>query len=303
MSLSVKQITDIGTKQLEAKGIMDARRDSESLYCYMVGVPRSKLFAEFQYTLQEVLCDKYFELIERRASGEPLQYIVGNTEFMGLPFLVEPGVLIPRQDTESLVEDALEVMSNGTLRRMPASDFRKSWDVLDLCTGSGAIGISLAKLAPELGLKVNVTMTDISGDALAIAKKNAKINDVEKMVKLVEGDLFEPLGGVLGAKKFDLVVSNPPYIPTKIIGKLQREIKEHEPLIALDGGEDGLEIYRRIGESVGKHLKKDGILMMEIGNDQRMPVTEILNNTGVFPDIRCHQDYARNDRVIFAAKQ
>ena len=302
MSLTVKQITDIATKQLESCGISDARRDSDTLYCYMVGIPESKMFTEYQYTLQEVLCDKYFDLIDRRASGEPLQYIVGSTEFMGLPFRVAPGVLIPRQDTETLVEDALEVMERGTLRRDPVIDLKKSWDVLDLGTGSGAIAISIAKIAPEVGVKASVTASDISKDALKIARENARLNGAEKMVKFVEGDLFAPLGGVLGTKKFDMIISNPPYIPTEVIDTLQLEVKDHEPMMALDGGEDGLDIYRRIAEALPKHLKKDGVLMLEIGHDQREAVTGILKETELFFDIRCHQDLARKDRVIFAVR-
>ena len=302
MSLTVKQITDIATKQLEASGIADARRDSDTLYCFMVGVPESKMFTEYQYTLQEYLCDKYFELIDRRASGEPLQYIVGSTEFMGLTFKVAPGVLIPRQDTETLVEDALEVMERGTIRREPAVDQRKSWDVLDLGTGSGAIAISVAKIAPEIGLKVNVTASDISKDALKIARENAKLNGAEKMVKFVEGDLFSPFGGMLGSKKFDMIISNPPYIPSGVIETLQVEVKDHEPMLALDGGDDGLDIYRKIAEALPKHLKKDGVLMLEIGHDQKDSVSNILIDTGLFSDIRCYQDLARKDRVIFAAR-
>lgn len=299
MSLTVKQITDIGAKQLEASGIADARRDSDTLYCYMVGVPESKLFTEYQYTLQEVLCDKYFELIDRRASGEPLQYIVGYTSFMGLPFKVEPGVLIPRQDTETLVEDAISIIETGRIRGAAVCPPKKSWDVLDLGTGSGAIGVSIAKLVD----KTNVTLTDVSKDALKIARANAKENGVDKKVKFLEGDLFSPLGGMLGAKKFDMIISNPPYIPTDVIDTLQREIKEHEPRVALDGGEDGLDYYKRIAEQAPKHLKKNGVLLLEIGHDQRDAVTKILFDTGAFEDIRCFQDLARRDRVIFAIKE
>ena len=166
MSLTVKQITDLGAKQLEASGIADARRDSDTLYCYLVGVPESKLFTEYQYTLQEVLCDKYFDLIDRRASGEPLQYIVGTTEFMGLPFKVTPDVLIPRQDTETLVEDAISLMEDGTIRGFQKIEPKKTWEVLDLGTGSGAIGVSLARIVE----KCTVTMSDISKAALGVAK-------------------------------------------------------------------------------------------------------------------------------------
>ena len=296
MSLSVKELTTIGAKTLEEKGIMDADRDSKTLYCYMIGIPESKMISEYKYTVQDILCDKYFDLIDRRASGEPLQYIVGNTAFMGLPFKVEPGVLIPRQDTEVLVELALSVINYDLIHGKKLDLARKSWDVLDIGTGSGAIGVSIAKL----GRKCNVTMTDISKQALNIAKNNARVNGVDKSVKIIEGDLFAPVSGRFGNKKFDMIISNPPYIPTDEIGELQVEIKDHEPLIALDGGVDGLDTYRRIAKDVGNYLKKKGVLMLEIGHDQREGVTAILKETKLFVEILCFQDLAGLDRVILA---
>ena len=296
MSLSVKELTTIGAKTLAEKGIMDADRDSKTLYCYMIGIPESKMISEYKYTVQDILCDKYFDLIDRRASGEPLQYIVGNTAFMGLPFKVEPGVLIPRQDTETLVELALSVINYDLIHGKKLNRARKSWDVLDIGTGSGAIGVSIAKL----GHKCGVTMTDISKQALTIAKENARVNGVDKSVKILEGDLFRPVSGRFGNKKFDMIISNPPYIPTDDIGTLQTEIKDHEPLVALDGGQDGLDTYRRIAADVGSYLKKSGVLMLEIGDDQKDAVTAILKETKLFVEIQCFQDLAGRDRVLFA---
>ena len=296
MSLSVKELTTIGAKTLAEKGIMDADRDSKTLYCYMIGIPESKMISEYKYTVQDILCDKYFDLIDRRASGEPLQYIVGNTAFMGLPFKVEPGVLIPRQDTETLVELALSVINYDLIHGKKLNLSRKSWDVLDIGTGSGAIGVSIAKL----GQKCSVTMTDISKQALTIAKENARVNGVDRSVKILEGDLFRPVSGRFGNKKFDMIISNPPYIPTDDIGTLQTEIKDHEPLVALDGGQDGLDTYRRIAADVGSYLKKSGVLMLEIGDDQKDAVTAILKETKLFVEIQCFQDLAGRDRVLFA---
>jgi len=299
MSLTVKQLTSMGCKQLEEAGILDAKRDSESLYCHMVGIPASKMIAEYQYKVQDLLCDRYFELIDRRASGEPLQYIVGTTSFMGFPFKTKPGVLIPRLDTEVLVDDALHIINGGSLRGEIYGLDKKAWDVLDLCTGTGAIGISIAKM----GKKCNVTLSDISPEAIDVAKKNARLNGVEKKVKIVEGDMFTPFDGRFGSKKFDMIISNPPYIPTDIIGTLQREIKEHEPMLALDGGEDGMDYYRVIAKSADKYLKKNGILMLEIGSDQLGWVTDLLRSTGVFSDVRGYKDLVGNDRVVFAIKR
>ena len=296
MGLTVKEITSMGAAQLTECGIADAKRDSNTLYCFLVGIPESKMLTEYQYTLQDILCERYFELIDRRASGEPLQYIVGNTAFMGLPFKVNPSVLIPRQDTETLVEDAISIISKGELRNEVFGLERRSWEVLDLCTGSGAIGISIAKLLP----KTNVTMSDISNEALSVAKENAALNSVNKNVKFVSGNLLEPFHGRLGPKKFDLIISNPPYIPSSVIATLQKEIREHEPMIALDGGDDGLDCYRKLAEEVPKHLKKGGILLMEIGHDQRDAVTKLLEDNGSFVTVRCYKDLAGKDRIIFA---
>ena len=296
MSLSVKEIINIGSKTLEEGGVLDADLDSKTLYCYLVGIPESKLFTEYQYVLQDMLCDKYFDLIDRRASGEPLQYIVGNTAFMGLPFKVTPDVLIPRQDTESLVEDALSVINDGKIRGEDFGVKRKSWDVFDIGCGSGAIGVSIAKLAP----KASVTMSDISKEAIGVAKENASLNGVDKNTKFVEGSFFEPFGGRLGAKKFDMIISNPPYIPTEVIENLQREIRDHEPRIALDGGMDGLASYRIIAIEAPKHLKKNGVLMLEIGHDQKAAVISLIEETGKFRDIKGYKDLPGRDRIIFA---
>ena len=296
MSLTVKQITDLGTTQLKNAGVMDADRDADTLYCYMVGIPESKMITEYQYTLQEILCDKYFALIDRRAAGEPLQYIVGSAAFMGLPFKVDPTVLIPRQDTETLVEYALSIINDDKLDGPSLGLERKSWDVLDMGTGSGAISVSIAKL----GKNCNVTATDISKEALAIAKENANQNGVGRDIKFLQGSYFEPVSGRFSTKKFDMIISNPPYIPTDVIEELQVEIRDHEPRVALDGGADGLDAYRIIAKNADKHLKKNGVLMLEIGHDQREAVTTMLENMGVFKDIRCYKDLPGRDRVIFA---
>lgn len=299
MSLRVKEILNLGCKQLKDSGINDAEIDSRMLYCYLTNISSSELILEYQNMLQDFYCEKYFELIDRRCAGEPLQYIVGSQEFMGLPFKVDKRVLIPRQDTETLVEDVLEIMEKGTLR---GNDFisvkGRSWDVLDLCCGSGAIGVSLAKLSK---VKAQVTLSDVSGEALKVAKLNGEKNGLKKEVTFVKGNMFEPFKGFLKKKKFNLIVCNPPYIRSDVIPTLQREVKEHEPTEALDGGADGLDFYRILAEEAPIFMKKGGILAMEIGHDQGAAVPDLLEETGCFENIVTLKDLAGNDRVVFAS--
>ena len=298
MSLLVKEMLTMGEKQLMDSDIADATRDCKILYCYMMDIPFSKIILEYQEVLQDRLCDKYFELIDRRSKGEPVQYIMGSQEFMGLEFIVNENVLIPRQDTETLVEDALEIINTGTLRGEDMDVKRKEWDILDLCTGSGAIGVSLARIAN----KVNVTCSDISEGAIKVAKENAQKHGVAKSVKFEQGDLFKPFSKHFRKQKFDMIISNPPYIKSSIIPTLQKEVCEHEPLSALDGGESGLDLYERIVSGVGSHLRKSGVLLLEIGHDQGEAVSGLLSRNGEFTSIRVLKDLANRDRIVFAKK-
>ncbi|MBF1175107.1 MAG: peptide chain release factor N(5)-glutamine methyltransferase [[Eubacterium] sulci] len=298
MSLLVKEMLTMGEKQLMDSDIADATRDCKILYCYMMDIPFSKIILEYQNMLQDRLCEKYFELIDRRSSGEPVQYIMESQEFMGLEFIVNENVLIPRQDTETLVEDALEIINTGTLRGEDMDVKRKEWDILDLCTGSGAIGVSLARIAN----KVNVTCSDISEGAIKVAKENAQKHGVAKSVKFEQGDLFKPFSKHFRKQKFDMIISNPPYIKSSIIPTLQKEVCEHEPLSALDGGESGLDFYERIVSGVGSHLRKSGVLLLEIGHDQGEAVSGLLSRNGEFTSIRVLKDLANRERIVFAKK-
>lgn len=298
MSLLVKEMLTMGEKQLMDSDIADATRDCKILYCYMMDIPFSKIILEYQNMLQDRLCEKYFELIDRRSSGEPVQYIMESQEFMGLEFIVNENVLIPRQDTETLVEDALEIINTGTLRGEDMDVKRKEWDILDLCTGSGAIGVSLARIAN----KVNVTCSDISEGAIKVAKENAQKHGVAKSVKFEQGDLFKPFSKHFRKQKFDMIISNPPYIKSSVIPTLQKEVCEHEPISALDGGESGLDFYERIVSGVGSHLRKSGVLLLEIGHDQGEAVSGLLSRNGEFTSIRVLKDLANRDRIVFAKK-
>ena len=296
MGMRVKELLNMGEKQLLDSGIPDAARDSKSIYCYMMNIPTSRLVLEYQESLQDYLCERYFGLIDRRAAGEPVQYIAGCQEFMGLKFKVDPRVLIPRLDTEVLAEDALSLIQRGVLRREQLVSPLKSGDVLDLCCGSGCLGITIAHACP----KINVTCADLSQDALAVAAENVALNGVGKRVKLVQGDMLQPFRGRFRHTQFDMIICNPPYIRTEEIATLQKEVREHEPMGALDGGADGLDFYRVIAKDAPTHLKKGGILMLEIGYDQKSDVIDLLQRPRCFSDIRCLPDLTGKDRVIYA---
>ena len=296
MSLPIKELISIGTKQLRDAGVADAEIDAKELYCFMQGMNRTDLMLRWQEVLQDNQCEAYFDLIAQRASRVPLQHITGRQEFMGLPFEVNDKVLIPRQDTETMVEDALELMAKGTLRGQAYDgSLKKGGDVLDLCCGSGAIGISIAKLAKG----AHVTCSDLSRDAIETAQKNASLNGC-KSVKFVESDMFDAFCGRLGKKKFNLIISNPPYVPPSVIEGLEPEVRDHEPMMALDGGRDGLDFYRIIAAQAPEHLKKGGVLMLEIGFDQKDAVKGLLQETGRFEKIVGLTDLTGKDRIIVA---
>lgn len=221
---------------------------------------------------------KYIELIERRCAGEPLQYIIGHQSFMGLDFIVGPGVLIPRSDTENLVTKVIE--------RIKANDYKS---VLDIGTGSGAIHIALCHYLKD----INCTTVDISEEAIAIAKKNAINLGVKDRVKYVKSDVFENIN-----ETFDVIVSNPPYIPTEVIEGLQKELF-HEPHIALDGGKDGYDFYRRIIKESPEYFGAEGMLAFEVGHDQAQMIKQLLEGSG-FKDVEIHCDLSGIERVVLA---
>lgn len=297
MSLSVKEILNIGKRQLEEYGIEDAAIDCKLLYCYMMHITTTQLLLEYQKELPDRLCEEYFQLLDRRSSGVPLQHITGTQEFMGLEFEVSEKVLIPRQDTETLVEDAAGIIRDNVLRgeEMPFKR-KREYEVLDLCCGSGAIGISLAALCGN----VKVTCSDLSRDALDVARRNAAKLAAGRKVTFVEGNLLMPFKGRFKTKRFDMIVSNPPYIKTSVIPTLQREVRDHEPLMALDGGAGGLDFYKGILADAADCLKKDGVLMFEIGHDQREEVCALIEETGRFGHITALKDLAGRDRIVTA---
>lgn len=270
--MTFRELLTEGKNALTVCKIEDAELDAWLLLEHISHMNRAAFFLRQQENAsQEDIC-RYRDLIRQRGSHIPVQHLTGTQEFMGLEFLVSPDVLVPRQDTELLVEKLLPLVSGKS--------------ILDVCTGSGCIAISLAKL----GVPRRVDATDLSGKALDIAGKNAK--KLEADVTFYQGDLLENI-----SEKYDIIVSNPPYIASKVVRGLMPEVREHEPLLALDGGADGLVLYRRLLEQVPPHLETDGIFAVEIGYDQGETVTELFVQHG-FEEIECCQDLCGNDRVV-----
>ncbi|MCB2341877.1 peptide chain release factor N(5)-glutamine methyltransferase [Clostridium estertheticum] len=226
--------------------------------------------------------NEFFRLIQIRKNKMPIKYILGKCEFMGMDFIVKPGVLIPRPDTEILVEEVIKYIKEKGLTQ-----------ICDVCTGSGAIGISIAEFIKE----ALVTLYDISEDALAVAKLNIERFNFSKRINIEHSDLLQV--AINKHKKFEVIVSNPPYIRKEVIPTLMDDVKGYEPFIALCGGEDGLDFYRRITKESTLVLEKGGLLAFEIGYDQKEAVTDILLKSG-FNNIECIKDLSGNDRVIKA---
>lgn len=247
--------------------------DAWYLFEHATGIARHEYLMDSQVVVPDEKCEVFREYINKRARHIPLQHIVGTQWFMGLEFEVNEHVLIPRQDTEVLVEEALKVIKDGDR-------------VLDMCTGSGCIIISLAKNAKLL----SATGVDVSEDALSVAKRNAKKNDID--VKFVQSDLFSELEGV----EYDVIVSNPPYIETEEINYLMPEVREYEPMLALDGGADGLDFYRKIIDESQKYLKSGGHLLFEVGHNQADEVCKLMEEAG-FVDVASVKDLCGIKRV------
>lgn len=269
-----RELLQTSRNTLRQQGIADADVDAWYLMEYALLMTRSDYLQRAEEPVTEKDQATYLKLVNQRAAHIPLQHITGTQEFMGLEFEVNKDVLIPRQDTETLVEEVLKVSKGKT--------------ILDMCTGSGCIIISLAKL----GGLTHAVGADISEKALKLARQNAKKLDTK--VDFIHGNLFEEI-----KECFDIIVSNPPYIPTLEIPKLMPEVKDHEPVLALDGLEDGLSFYRRISLEAKKHLKKEGYLFFEIGHDQAAKVRELLEKDG-YSQITIKKDLSGNDRVVAA---
>ena len=271
--MTYREAVEFGTKCLTDAGVPDAALDAWYLLQMVCKIERSYYYVHGEEDITQDAQKEYEIAVQKRAEHIPLQYIIGEQEFMGLRFKVNSNVLIPRQDTETLVEQVLKIVKPGM-------------KVLDLCTGSGCVLISVLKNAPELtGMG-----SDISKTALLVAKENAKLHEVD--AEWVRSDLFDNI-----TETFDVIMANPPYIPTGEILSLMPEVRDFEPHQALDGLEDGLYFYRKIIAGSVEYLNEDGILCLEIGCEQASAVTEMMKHFG-FKDITVVQDLAGLDRVV-----
>ena len=277
--MTYRECYEQGCRTLQAAGIEEAALDARLLLEAVCGTDRNDLLVHGEQPVAPEAEEKYLNWIRQRAEHIPLQQLTGEQGFLGLTFSVNEHVLIPRQDTEILVEEVLKELHDGMR-------------VLDMCTGSGCILLSLLHYSNDCeGLGV-----DLSAEALEVAGRNVlKVLTPEKAehAHFLQSDLFEKVEG-----KFEIIVSNPPYIASAEVEKLMPEVRDHEPRMALDGTEDGLYFYRRIIEEAGKHLVSSGMLFFEIGYDQGQAVSELMRTEG-YCDVQVVQDYAGLDRVVF----
>lgn len=269
---TLQQLLQEGRQILKESGIAEWELDGWYLLEHVTGCSRNSFFLNPKKAVEEPEGRCYLELVQKRASHIPLQHLTGSQEFMGFPFLVNEHVLIPRQDTEVLVEEVCKYMKSGM-------------HMLDMCTGSGCILLSVLKLCPgTTGVGV-----DLSEDALLVARQNK--DQLEVQAELMQSDLFEKVEG-----RFDCIVSNPPYIPSEVVDTLMEEVRDHEPRMALDGSADGLHFYREIIQQSPAYLKPDGMLFFEIGYDQGEAVSQLMDAD--FEEVRVIRDLAGLDRVV-----
>ena len=282
--MTVRETLDYIRVRLREAGIEEFEYESWVFLEWIFGIRRADYYMDPDGKINPEKEELLEKMLAKRCERVPLQYLMGDCEFMGYPFLVDERVLIPRQDTECLVEKALE-----HLKAWHLTSLRRP-EILDLCTGSGCIGISIKKLFPE----ASVTLADISEGALEVARKNAE--ELQTEVTLIQGNLFENI-----KDNFDFIISNPPYIPTKVIEGLMPEVRDHEPHLALDGAEDGLLFYRKIVRESVSHLKEGGMLLFEIGQEQGADLREMMEKEG-FSQIEIWKDLAGLDRIVIGRR-
>lgn len=276
--MTIREAIGKATIKLKMQNIDSPKLKARLLMQFILGQTRQYIMVYDEKRLTREQEEKYFKNIKKIGKGIPLQHITHQQEFMKMNFYVNQDVLIPRPDTENLVEEVIQI-----------AEKRKAKKILDLCTGSGAIAISLAKYIKES----QITATDISERALKIAEKNARNNEVDKQIVFLQSDLFQELP----KEKYDIIVSNPPYVKREIIKILAEEVQK-EPLMALDGGWDGLNFYRRIVHQADEYLKYGGYLCLEIGYDQKIDVIELIEKEEKYVDTYCKKDLYGNDRVM-----
>jgi len=286
---TIQNLLNQTTQYLTDKGVDSPRLSAELLLSFVLQMQRIELYTHFDKTVTKEQVDKLQELVHRAGENEPIAYLTGRTEFYSLELEISPACLIPRPETELLVERAIEF-----LHTRKGTQF-----VCDLCTGCGCIAIAIAKNFANC----EIIATDISAAALEVAAKNVDKNNLRDRIKLLCGDLFDAIIPQLDVEQFDLIVCNPPYISAAEFEKLGKNVKDYEPRLALYAGVDGLDIYRKIAQQIDDFLKTGGVLMLEIGYAQGQTVKELLENTGIFDGIKIEKDFHDNDRIVIARKK
>jgi release factor glutamine methyltransferase len=286
---TIQKLLNWVAEYLRNKGIDSPRLSAELLLSHVLGLKRIELYTQFEKIVSEEQLAKLHNLVERAGQKEPIPYIVGKTEFYSLELNVTSDCMIPRPETELLVERAIEFLRTRSGKQ----------SICDLCTGSGCIAVAIARNYPDC----QIIATDISDTALSVAAKNVEKHGLKERIRLLCGDLFDPIVPHLDAGKFDLIVCNPPYVSSAEFEKLGKNVKDYEPKLALFAGDDGLDIYRRIIERVDTFLKSDAALMLEIGYNQGQNVRELLEEIGIFAEILIEKDFHDNDRIVIAKKQ
>ncbi len=276
--MNIKNILKKATDILKENNVEDYNLKIKLLLSNILNKPKEYIMIHEDEEIETSLEKDFFSKLDRIKNNEPVQYVINSQEFMGLNFFVNNNVLIPQPDTEILVQEIIDVSKEITNKKM---------NILDLCTGSGAIIISLAKKIENC----NFFASDISKKALDVAKENAKKHNVD--ISFIESNIFENFSN---DQKFDIIASNPPYIKRETIKTLSKEV-QNEPLIALDGGMDGLDFYRKIIKESKKYLNSDGLLMLEIGYDQKQEVENLFKQNG-YIEVYSKKDFAQNDRIV-----
>ncbi|MFC2077106.1 peptide chain release factor N(5)-glutamine methyltransferase [candidate division KSB1 bacterium] len=289
--LPLKEILDKAAVYLQQKNIADPRLNAERLLGAVLKLARIELYTNFERPVVDSELRQFRESLKRRAAREPLDYVIGWTEFYGLQLHTDPRALVPRPETEQLVESTLEILGWG--KAAPPGT-----RIIEIGTGCGAISITLAAQLPE----ARILATDISSDSLELAARNAELNHLRKRITFLEGDLFQPVDrSLIGAA--NLIISNPPYVAEPEFQKLPPEIREYEPRNALVGGVDGLEVIERLINQAPPFLAEGALLALEIGHDQADRVRDLTAGNGAYGSMEIRKDYAGHDRMFFANKE
>jgi len=314
---TIQKLLNWITEYLTNKGIESPRLSAELLLSHVLGLKRIELYTHFDKPVSKQQLDILHDLVKRAIRHEPVSYLTGKTEFYSLQLIVNPDCMIPRPETELLVERSVEFLRSRPVRNSVTHKMTQKEEIsnrastgsqfiCDLCTGCGCIAVAIARNFPN----ARIIATDISASALDIAAQNIEKYNLTGKITLLCGDLFEPLIPQLDTDKlvpdsdwgFDLIVCNPPYVSSAEYEKLSKNVKDYEPKEALYAGPDGLDIYQRLIEKVDEFLKPDAALMLEIGYSQGRAVKDMLEKTGVFAEIKIEKDPHDNDRIVIAKK-